>query len=286
MTSVAPYKIAVAHILYLALTGAGVWLWLRLEGVDPSIVETVICGLPALLGLVLAFTSTNDQEQYVIRLAAASLMTPLLLLFWSNSEGVPTSSMLGAGLLHLLCFVGSVYWLGTRTTQVPAVAGVPSVDATTLQARLLSLAAIRGPLEVSSPAAHQVVVTFRYRSPGRSYRLLLNLDPATQQVRVRERVTGNKASPASDSEKSMRGPGQPAFDPARPDAQAGWRIIAQVTPVRQTDLTATPLTWQGPTVAVPAEFAAALDERGVATLLCAVVTRSGWHWKPAFFGAQ
>jgi hypothetical protein len=35
-----------------------------------------------------------------------------------------------------------------------------------------------------------------------------------------------------------------------------------------------------------ADFVASLDERGVATLLCAVVTRSGWHWQPAFFGAQ
>ena len=286
MTSAGLYKIVAAHVLYLALTGAGVWLCLRRQGVDPSIAGAIVCCLPALLGLVLVFTSTTDEEQYLMRLAAASLMTPMLLLFWSNSAGLPTSYMLGAGLFHMLCFAGSVVWMGAKTTQVPAVVGVPSVDATTLQSRLLSLAAIEGPLRVWSPAAHEVIVTFLYHSPGRSYRLLLNLDPATQQVRVRERVTGNKASPANDGEKSMRGFGESAFDPARPEAQAGWQIIAQVTPIRQAELTGTPLTWQGSTVAVPAKFAAALDERGVATLLCAVVTRSGWHWKPAFFGSK
>lgn len=286
MSSLYLYKIAAVHILYLAMVGAGVRTGLRRNGADLAISDSIVCGLPAILGLALAFTSTSDGVQYVVRLMAAAAFAPILLLFWSMEAGAPTGYALGAGLLHLLLFAGSVLWLGPNTTRVAASNAVPPVDASMLQARLLSLESIGGPLRVTSPAPGEVVVTFLYRSPERSYRVLLNLDPAKGQVRVRERTSANMASPSTQSEKSLRGPGQPHFDPTRPEAQAVSETVAQVTPIRDAELAAMPVTWQGPTALVPAEFAAALDERGVATLLCAAVTRSGWHWQPAFFGAK
>lgn len=280
------YKVAAAHTLYVALVGAGVWLWLRRTGVDPGLGEAIMCGLPALLSVVLTFTSQEDQEQYVVRLLAAAMFTPLLLLFWSNSIGLPIGRMLAAGLLHVLCFAASVLWLGTRTTRVPPAKGVAPVDSTTLHTRLLSLNSIGAPLLVSSPAAGEIVVTFQYRAPERSYRLLLNLDSSQQQVRVRERASSSLAAPASDGEKSMRGVAEPSFDPSRPDAQKVSDRVAQVTLMRPAELAAMPASPQGMAVTMPAGAAAALDERGVATLVCAVVTRSGWRWHPAFFGAQ
>lgn len=280
------YKVAIAHVLYAALAGAGVWLWLRLTGVEAGLTGTLICSLPALLGAVLMFTSQQDQEQYVVRLMAAALFTPILLLFWSNSAGLPMGRMLAAGFVHLLCFAAAVLWIGTRTTRVPPAEGVPAVDGATLQARLLSLNATGAPLSVSNPAAGEVIVVFRYRSPERSYRILLNLDPAKQQVRVRERASASEADPESDRELSMRSLGDPAIDPTRPDAQKVSERVAQVTQMRPAELAAMPATPEGTAVAVPAGVASALDERGVATLVCAVVTRSGWFWQPAFFGAQ
>jgi hypothetical protein len=286
MSSFDLYKIAAFHILYLALAGIGVWTLLRHAGADLAITETVICALPAVLGVVLASTSTSDEEQYVVRLMAAAALVPILLLFWSTSAGAPTGYVLGIGLLHLLLFAGSVLWIGPKATRVSAASGVTPAAAATLQARLLSLGAIGGPLLVSSPASDEVVVTFRYRSPERSYRVLLKLDSIARQARVRERASANMAKPSKDSEKSMRGPVEPYFDPTRPEATAISETVAQLTPIRKAELDAVPATWQGQAVAVPAEFAAALDERGLATLLCAVVTRSGWDWQPVFFGAQ
>lgn len=286
MTSLVLYRIATAHVLYVVLAGAGIWLWLRRSGVDVALAEAAICSLPALLGLVLAFTSAEDQEQYIMRLAAAAMFTTVLLLFWANSAGLSGGHTAIAAALHALCFVGAVLWLGTRTTRVAPAANVTPVDATTLQARLLSLNATGAPLHVSSPTANELIVVFQYPVPDRSYRILLNLDSSAQQVRVRERASSNLATPLTPREKSMRAPGQPALDPTRPQAQKVSELVAQVTIIRPGDLAATQVAWQGTDVAVPAGFAAALDERGVVTLVCAVVTRSGWQWQPAFFGAQ
>ncbi len=82
------------------------------------------------------------------------------------------------------------------------------------------------------------------------------------------------------------GPAEPSFDPARPAARSVSETLLQVTPIRNAELAAVPVNCQGQTAAVPAEFAAALDERGIATLLCAVIKRSGWHSQAAFFEAK
>ncbi len=101
----------------------------------------------------------EDEEQYLIALAAAAMFAPILLLFWSNSAGLSTGCVLGAGLLHLLVLAGSVLAVDGITT---AMDGVPSVDAATLRALLLSLEGSGGRLPVSSPPAHEVMVVFRH----------------------------------------------------------------------------------------------------------------------------
>lgn len=286
------YKIAAIHTVYLALVGGATWAWFRWVGVDVTPMMTLICALPVLLSLALTFTSTADEQQYIIRLAACSMFTPALLLFWAISTDAPALPRwswaygVSAGLLHMAIFVGSVFWLGTSTTRVAANTGVAPVDIEILHARLLSLNEIGGPLVVSSSSANELTALYRFRSPNRSYRVLLNLDAATHQVRVRERTSADGARPETEAERSMRGPGDPYFDPTRPEARRVSETTAQVTPIKRQQLKATPASLHDRVVEVPSEFAASLDPDGMLTLLCAVATRSGWTWQPGFFGAE
>ncbi|MEZ5355884.1 MAG: hypothetical protein R2762_24900 [Bryobacteraceae bacterium] len=286
-------KIAAIHTAYLCLVGAMIWGWLRWVGAEITPLTFFVCGLPAVLSLMLAFTSMEDEQQYVVRLMACAMFTPLLLLMWGIGADAPALPRMpwaygvGAGLLHIAVFVGSVLWIGTATTVVQAEAGVAPVDVGTLRGRLLSLNRIGGPLSVSEAAsdALEMTVIFRFRSPGRSYRVLLNLDPSEHRVRVRERASAAGSAPETEAEKSMRGIGDPSFDPTRPNASKVSETTAQVTPVKRQALAAMPLTLSGSAAAVPPDVAASLDPEAMLTLLCAVTTRSGWHWQPAFFGA-
>lgn len=280
------------HTAYLGTAGTAMWAWLRWVGVDITPTTMVICGLPTLLSIILTFTSMADQEQYMMRLTACSMFTPFLLLFWGISADAPALPRMpwaygvGAGLLHIAIFCASILWFGTTTTLIAAEAGVAPVDAETLRDRLMSLNEIGAPLAVSSSSTNELSVSYRFHSSDRSYRVLLNLDPAKHQVRVRERASADGATPETEAERSMRGPADPYFDPTRPEASQVWETTAQVTPVKPAHLKATPTTLRGRQARVPAEFAAALDSRGMLTLLCAVVTRSGWNWQPGFFGAE
>lgn len=293
MTAFELHRIGAAHTLYLLAAGAATLSWLRWVGAAQAPLNTVVCGLPALAGLVLTFTSQADQQQYVTRLMAAGLFAPILLLFWSMSIDAsslpknPWAYAVSAAILHAALFVASVLWLGTSTTRVAAADGVPVTSTETLQARLLSLNAIGGPLEASTgPAANEIIVSYRYRSTARSYRVRLELDPATREVRVRERASSDLAKPATASERSLHRVGDPLVDASRPEATSITESIAQVTPVKAQRLAATPAALLGNVVQVPPAFAAELDEEGMLTLLCAVATRSGWEWQPAFFGAE
>jgi hypothetical protein len=203
MTSGGLYRIAAANIIYAIIAGAFIWYGLRRESTTPDSVDTAICCLPALLCLLLAFTSNEDPEQYVVRLMAC-LFGPVLLLLWSGGSMAYT---LGIGALHLLLFAGSVLWIGTTVTRVPAVGGVAAVDASNRPARLVSTGAMGALLRTSSRAANEIVVTFAHRAADRSCRVLLNLDPDTRQVRVREPPSVNMAGPVNENEESLPGPG-------------------------------------------------------------------------------
>jgi hypothetical protein len=47
-----------------------------------------------------------------------------------------------------------------------------------------------------------------------------------------------------------------------------------------------PLQLQSAGALLPAAYLDSLDGEGVLTVLCAVVTRSGWHWQPRLGCAQ
>lgn len=283
------YWFAGVHVAYVMLFCAAVWLWLKSCGAALTAVPTAICFLPAALCGALAFTSTEDFEQYLMRLGACAMFTPVLLLFWASSDDSQERSMwmvgVAAGVLHLAAFAGSIYYFGTRLTRVPASADVAAVDLETLRARLSAIGGTHAPFDTQVSASGELTASYRFVSgEPRKHLALLTFDAEHHAVRVRERLSENLARPKDESERSMRSFGDKAFDPTRPDANYVSASVAQTTRIKPDRLSAVPLQMAGPSASVPSAFAAELDGEGMLTVLCAVVTRSGWHWQPAFFG--
>lgn len=283
-------KIGVAAAVYLALFGAANWIWLRRTGVNMTVFTTAVCSLPAVLGAVLASTSTEDYRQYVARVAACAVFTPVLLLFWSGSLEAAARRRVwpfavSAAAAHAVVFVAGVFWFGQSTTRIARDPDVPSVDDATLVARLRSLGLPSAPFDVSQPSPGQLAFSFRFAADeGRSHTAYLAIDAENRSVRVRERLSAKAARPRDEAESSMRRPGDPLADPARPKATSVSSAVAQTTLIEAARLRSIPVTLAGGTAQAPADFLAALDGEGMVTLLCAVVTRSGWDWEPVFFG--
>lgn len=82
----------------------------------------------------------------------------------------------------------------------------------------------------------------------------------------------------------MRGPGESSYDPTRPTTKSVSGTAIQTTLIVPSQLAQVPLRLEGNRVAVPEDFVRALDGDGMVTLLCAVVTQSGWRWQPVFMG--
>ena len=281
--------------LYLAAVGAVTWVWLRWYGVEPTPPITAVCALPAVLGAVLACTSTADERQYVARVLACMLFLPALLAFWAGSLDPDPGAVArpvwpfatGLMAIHALCFVGVIFWGGSTLTAVAPVAGVPIVSATDLRARLFSLNTASVPFEVANGSGNpDIVVSYRYDAAARrSHHVLLNLDAGRREVRVRERVGAAGARPISADEASMRGPGDLSYDPTRPKATHIWGKTAQTTQIETGRLAAVHLQFNGHAARLSPESAAGLDGEGMVTVLCALVTRSGWRWQPEFFAS-
>lgn len=280
-------------VVYLILAGTVLWLWLGQSGVATSLDVTLVCFAPAVLGVVLASTSTADQNQYILRNLACVLFTPVLLLFWGTSLD-PAVAMPGrevwpfataAGLGHAVAFVGLIFWGGSVLTVVPAAPGVSACGVDMLRARLLSLRQLPVPFTLSSDGAGNVIARIQFAAgENRGHSITLKLDAERHHVRVQEKLAADGARPRTEDEASMRGPGDPYFDPGRPDATSISARSVQTSMIDPQRLAATPLRLFQHTVELPADFAAALDADGVVTLLCAVVTQSGWQWRPVFFG--
>jgi hypothetical protein len=281
-------------VAYLVLAGALLWLWLGTSGVARTLPVTLVCFAPALLGVVLARTSTDDQNQYIARVLACAAFMPVLLLFWGTSLD-PDSEMPGrsvwpfavaAAVGHALAFVGLIFWGGSFATRVAAQPGASTSSADDLRARLLGLAQTAVPFDISSDADGALSASFRFpKGEHRSHQLLLKFDAARHRVHVREKLGASAARPQTADEASMRGAGDAYFDPARPNASHVSGITLQTSMIDPKLLAALPLRLFGPTVELPEQTAAALDADGMVRLLCAVVTRSGWHWQPVFFGS-
>lgn len=281
---------AVAQTIHLGTFGGAVWWWLRSGAPDLPLAVPVVCALPAFCAVLLSFTSNSDPTQYALRIMACGLFGPILLLFWSTNiarQQPVWPFATAATVLHAAAFVGFVMWAGGALTRVTADPSSAKASGATLAGRLLSVGSVGAPFDVESRSAGEIVVWYRYpEGEERSHAVILNLDQAKSQVRVRERVSANGARPKTAEEASLRGPAAPYQDPARPRANRVYGTVAQTSPIDPARLRAMPVTFTGNRASLPAGFAPGLDEDGMVTLLCAVTTRSGWDWQPGFFGKE
>jgi len=185
-----------------------------------------------------------------------------------------------ATLAHALAVVALIFWGGRWTTRVDAVDGVRAVNLAALRARLVSFAGgPRAPLQLSESSPGRFVVDLPLESL-RSHRIVLTFDESRHEVSVVERVGAHGARPRDGEEASLRSVGDARFVPTRPHADRVWQTAWQATMIEPLRLAAVPLGPLGLHAELPAAYAAALDAEGVLTALCALVTRSGWHWQP------
>lgn len=225
------------------------------------------CAAPLLLALWLARTSQADRQQYVARLMAAALMLPLLQLmaFGDRMAWPPVVALV---LLHFATFVGSVLWLASATTRIAPPAGTPRLPADGLLAQLQALPIVMR-RDAASPAW---IVDHGFEADdARSHRILLDLDAARGTVFVRELLGASGARPRDAGEASMRRPGDPLLDAARPDSQRVWARVRQASIINPDQL---------------AQAAPATDPDTLVRQLCARVLRSGWVWQPVLVGPR
>ena len=289
-------RVPVVAVAHLACMGGLAWAWLVIAGASRGVFEAVICAAPALLAFGVGFTTQADRQQYVARLVACTAMLPILLMMWAGSQdaaaATPDMSLLARrpwifftafALLHAAAFLASIAWLAAAVTRVEAVPGTTAVPAALLVQRLRSLAAAGLPLDVTAgAAAGEVAVALRLAEAERTHRVLLHIDERKHTVRVRERVGASGAAPRDADEASMRSIGDPAIEPTRPDAQRISSRVAQTSMIDPARLQAIRLVLRDghaePAPQTVTRTRADPDE--LVTLLCALVTRSGYAWQP------
>lgn len=287
---------ALISVLHTLLAGGAAWFWLSLIGAQRGVLEAILCAAPAVLAVGLGFTSQSDRRQYVVRLLACGAMLPILLLMWAGSQDpVAGAAPLAAvpswmarpwlffsvgALVHSLVFIATIWWLAASVTRVEAASTEGKVGRIVLGQRLQSLSTSGLPIDVAHGAqAGQWVINIRLPpSAGRSHRVLLEIDDPAGQVLVRERLAVRGAAPHNADEASLRSLGDSPFDPARPDAQWTSGRSIQTTMVEPDKLAAVRLALGGGN-AQPVE-PAPTEPEAIVTLLCALVTRSGYAWQP------
>jgi len=283
-------------VAQLVLMGGLAWTWLAIAGAEHGLLEALICAAPAVLALRLGFTSQADRQQYVARLLACAAMLPILLMMWAGAQDAPAAAPDAAlwvrhpwvfftafALLHATLFVAAVVWLAATVTRVEAARHAAPVPAAVLVHRLHSLVAAGVPFTVTAGTnAGEWTVALRLAEAERSHRVLLKIDEPKRTVRVRERLGASGAKPCDCEEASMRTLGEPICDPTRPEAQRISSRVAQATMIDPARLQATRLVLRdGHAEPAPqAASATATDPDAVVTLLCALVTRSGYAWQP------
>ncbi len=283
-------QVAALNVFYSIAFGAAVAWWMQWRGLELTPVNLLGCFAPALACIAMAFTSIEDTEQYIARIIACGMFLPVLALFWSSTPNPAETRMVWPGgvafaVAHIACFVGSLFYFGTVTTRVPASPNTVPVPMETLRARLQAVAGGTAPFDMTAGEANEIVMSFRYAADsGRSHQARLILQPEHRAVQVKERLSAKAAQPLNEQERSMRVPGDPLFDPARPIATIISNTEARTSTMAPKRLGAVPVTLLGNSAELPQGYAMHLDGEGMITLLCAIVTRSGWNWQPVFFG--
>ncbi len=189
-------------------------------------------------------------------------------------------------VVHVLVFVALIAWAGPHLTRIPALHGAAVATPGELRARLLSLARPIGPfditeLELDGARALRVDAS---TGPGRTHHITLHINARHRQVRVQETQALHGDAPLDDDGAGLRGAGDDGTAPTRPDARQLWSLALQTTLVQPSRLADVPLRLRSCQAELPPGYALALDGEDVLTALCALVTRSGWHWQPHLLG--
>jgi hypothetical protein len=274
--------VAFSAVGWLAVFG-GALAW----ALQADLVETVGCMVPAVLVTALGFTAQADRRQYVARLLAGTMFGAIGLLMWAASHDNAGLWLLAFVAALVAAFLGWIVWLAQFTTRIAPAAGVTACAGAELARRLGSLR-----LPAWHIGVHDGRTSNQWRveavSGGedkRLHRIDLAIDGQRREVRVREYLGAGGAAPRDAAERSMRAVGDPYFDPTRPDAQAGWSRTWQSTMVVPEVLASTHVELARDR-AVPAQDWASGSDDAVVTLFAAVVTRSGYAWRPRLFGAS
>ncbi len=253
----------------------------RLLGVGPTFVLLELHG-PDLLDV-----RARDRASGLARLASQQVPSPVERHRRSAAEPAPRwpfFTLMAA--THTLVFIALVAWGGSHTTRVPAQRGAPVATPEQLQARLLSLGRPGGPFEISEVPAADGATALRVDAspdPHRTHQITLRLDATRGCVHVHEKLRVNGDAPHAEAACSSQD-GSDWHSAAGPDAQYVWTSTWQATLIEPTRLSAVPLMVHAQHAELPRRHAATLDSKGVLTVLCALVTRSGWHWQPRLWG--
>ena len=193
----------------------------------------------------------------------------------------------GFSVAHALCFFLFIVWGASVTTPVRPAANITTVSEDELRARMRSLHGAEGlRVTVSTvPGTDDLMVDYQFPDDeARSHHMILRFEAANATVRVRERSGVRGAAPRDASEADMRAPGSVGIDPTLPQAQVVYGRARHASLLEPDVLAAVPLHIAGQRVTVPPEHARTVNDRSLAYLVGAVITRSGWTFRPILFG--
>lgn len=280
-------RAAAACTAYLLTVGLAFAAWHLAVGTAPLVFAMAVCATPALLCAGVSLRSQADRRQYIAWPMVTVLMAPILLLFWSldgpTQPGIGMALALAFALLHAAVFVLAVMWMGAFTTRIEPAAGTPVASTAALVQRLAALPSLGLPLDLHADPAHHRL-QFAWSPNGvnaQRHHVTLSLQPQTSQVEVLEQLRADGAAPADAEQASMRAPGDPFFDPARPEAQKVWLRTVQSTMLDGERLAAAPVALVGDQLAWRGPAARTLpDTDTLMACLAQIVVQSGWSWAP------
>jgi len=230
---------------------------------------------------IAAIVAGPDRATVDARLAALRARAEVPQLAWALSsatggvDALLLPVLLPIGLWTLLAipwFARMASWAGAR----PAQANATPVDAATLRARLLALGPPALPIEVT-PGAHpeELYVDWRYAdarlAPSlafsahvRTHRIVLRLDAAARRVRVQDRhATLDGAAGVAPRAASL-----------------AWRASRGITLFHYEHRSELAIRIEGGRVVASPKGSWSFDLAELRAPVLAVVTGSGWEWRP------
>jgi hypothetical protein len=278
-----------AAVAYCAVFGAALFLWLR--SLSPqSLGAAFVCAVPALIAALALGRHRGEPSQLIAKTCACMLMPPAGLLLWSNEQVPPDTRtwpvLVTFAVGHVLAFIAFIVWAAPRSTRVEAVSSPPAGDAE-LRRALSSL--VRTGLGVQAVAGSSEDLVLEYvHDPAlpRSVRFVLSLEGSTHTLYVRELEGIGGAPPKDANEASLRSPGEPSFDPTRPDAQRIYGKSTNATSLDPARIAAIDPRIEAHGVRFGAAPEREVDAKHVAYALAAVTTRMGWGYQPILFDFQ